>query len=116
MDETIEDVTYLPPIVELRKWAGHPAKSGYVPVHPTTLIAIADEIEGLRREYAELEDRYCKEGIVKNEIIERMGKALLDIRAMWGCDIRAARERAMEGLTPYSPESETPQHKVTNRE
>lgn len=39
------------------------------------------EIERLKKEYAELEDRYSKEGIVKNEAIERMGAALLRLRA-----------------------------------
>lgn len=41
------DVTYVPSASELRKWAGHPAESGYVPVHPTTLRALADELDRL---------------------------------------------------------------------
>lgn len=33
---------------ELRDWADNPAASGFVPIHPKTLCAIADELTRLR--------------------------------------------------------------------
>lgn len=44
--------------------------------------ALEAEIERLTAEYAELEDRYCKEGIVKNEVVARSGTEIERLTAI----------------------------------
>lgn len=41
---------------ELREWASHPAATGYVPVHPATLRAIAKDLERWRDAYENMRD------------------------------------------------------------
>ena len=65
---TMDDVIYLPPTSDLRKWADNPAASGFVPIHPGTLRALADEIDRLKRHDARSRRTLSVElGIALNE-------------------------------------------------
>lgn len=48
---------------ELRAWAAAPAGSGFVPVHPTTLRAIAFELEQAQDAYLNMREWAEKNGL-----------------------------------------------------